>query len=549
MPIRILTYFFILVLSGCGPSSPVKENKPAVVKKLIKSPNEKTGVQLSTIQADLKNNKLNNAIIKLQKLDISQSYGLEIPVELVRIKIDLEKKRVVQALRRLKTINPSALPMPLQIEYYQLHAQALNDKGHRLEAARLWVALNHLETVKMTKIESRFWQELGVDLLMLFPAQSVEKNNQLLWQSLKSVKSLKLRQVKQISKDIFSGWVALALLERTSLQQGINNWRLRFKNHPGEQVITVTPPSLKKIALILPPLSTPFGAAGEAIKNGFSAASQADKNKKRPEIAIHFANVSNISAVYQKAVDEGVDVVVGPLRKETIKALLSVSQLPVPTLALNILKTRVFIGNLYQFGLSPEDEAREIVKRAWADGHRSAGILVPDGLWGKNILDTFKAEWEDFGGNITIKQMYGGDFHSSIPLAFQEIEKTDMVFMVALPQHASTILQFLRPNNKPIYSISRIYAGTPNPQRDAGLEGVIFVDMPWVLDEENKLEKYNRLYALGIDAYNLLPKLQNFRSLQWQGYTGHLSVNQNGVIHRNQLPFARFVDGKPQILK
>jgi outer membrane PBP1 activator LpoA protein len=91
----------------------------------------------------------------------------------------------------------------------------------------------------------------------------------------------------------------------------------------------------------------------------------------------------------------------------------------------------------------------------------------------------------------------------------------------------------------------------------------MFVDMPWVLapdgnaallqaalqkyGQEN-MKKYNRYYALGIDAYYLLSRLQQLSSHQWQGQTGHLSVNKSGIIHRDQLRWARFVEGNPQLI-
>lgn len=71
--------------------------------------------------------------------------------------------------------------------------------------------------------------------------------------------------------------------------------------------------------------------------------------------------------------------------------------------------------------------------------------------------------------------------------------------------------------------ISRIYGGTPNPERDAGLNGVKFVDMPWVLTPDDNaarlqaalqdygkdnLNKYNLLHPFGVDPYYLLPQLQ-----------------------------------------
>jgi len=67
----------------------------------------------------------------------------------------------------------------------------------------------------------------------------------------------------------------------------------------------------------------------------------------------------------------------------------------------------------------------------------------------------------------------------------------------------------------------------------------------WSRDD---ISKFKRLYALGIDAYALLSQLQQLTRSPWQGQTGLLSVDNRGVIHRNKLPWARFVEGKPQLI-
>ncbi len=260
------------------------------------------------------------------------------------------------------------------------------------------------------------------------------------------------------------------------------------------------------------------------------------------------------------------------MQKETIRVLAyNQPQLPVPTLALNHLETPAFTGNLYQFGLSPEDEVKEIATRAWTNGHKSPLILAPDGSWGEGIARAFQNEWEKLGEQLTTPPIiYSGNYQSEVPEELRKVGPTDMAFMVALPQMemAQKIRHFLTlalGNNLPIYSISRVYGGTPNPKRDAGLEGVKFVNMPWVLAPDKKavqlqrtlqqqygqdnMDKYNWLYALGVEAYHLLAKLQGLSSHQWQGQTGHLSINNMGEIHRDQLPWAHFVGGKVRINK
>ena len=165
---------------------------------------------------------------------------------------------------------------------------------------------------------------------------------------------------------------------------------------------------------------------------------------------------------------------------------------------------------------------------------------------------------------------YGNNFEVAVGELRQNLNSGDMLFLVAFPPLARQILPLLNADSAqhlPIYSTSHIYAGTPDPQRDQNLNGVKFVDMPWILVPDSKaqqlhsilqagwpsekIEKLSRLHALGVDAYELLSQLRSFNSptpFQWTGQTGHLSLSQDGKIHRDQLQWAHFVEGVPQLL-
>ena len=575
-----LSYLLILVtllsgLSGCGQSVVKDTEKPEspleIAKRLdrqgdyIQAANQyqklaaqaqppmQQNYQLLAIKAFLKGNKLPEAKTELEKFDISKNHDLDIPFELVQIKIDLAEQRASKAVKRLKGIDPNALSPELQIEYKQLHAHSLLATDQIQEGVGEWVAID---------------SALKNDQTLL------RETHEYFWRSLSAVKVNQLKKLKhkQVPDSTALGWINLALLTKISPQR-INDWKLRFQNHPAQQIVSNLETSLnrktnppKNIVLLLPSNKRQFGSYAKAIKTGFLAAAKAEKDPAK--ITVKSVTERRIVKVYQKAVTQGADFVVGPLLPPTI-SILANSQLllPVPTLALNHLETPVNTGNLYQVALSAKDETIEAAKRGWADGHKSAFVLVPDGDWGESLLKVFKTEWEKQGGQIS-QHIYGKSFKRSIPKALKKLKATDMVFMVALPQHAPKIHKFIVKalgEKLPIYSISRVYGGTLNPKRDTKLNGIMFMDMPWILAPDNKatqlqqtilqqtgkkaMAQFNRLYAFGVEAYYLLAKLQTLDKHQWQGETGHLSINNLGVIHRNQLPWARFVDGKPQVFE
>ena len=63
------------------------------------------------------------------------------------------------------------------------------------------------------------------------------------------------------------------------------------------------------------------------------------------------------------------------------------------------------------------------------------------------------------------------------------------------------------------------------------------------------LSAYKRLYAFGIDAYRLIPRLAELSlqpGQQYEGKTGYIKINEQGRVQR-RLIWAQFVDGKPEL--
>ncbi|MDO6806074.1 penicillin-binding protein activator, partial [Wenyingzhuangia sp. 1_MG-2023] len=89
---------------------------------------------------------------------------------------------------------------------------------------------------------------------------------------------------------------------------------------------------------------------------------------------------------YAEALMSGAQWVVGPVSKQEVVALEQRQDLAIPTLALNYGdpaadNEATTSANLYQFGLAPEDDAIQAANQAWADGHRRALVMIPEGSW------------------------------------------------------------------------------------------------------------------------------------------------------------------------
>ena len=108
-----------------------------------------------------------------------------------------------------------------------------------------------------------------------------------------------------------------------------------------------------------------------------------------PTIRIVDTNGGDIVALYRQAVAEGAKMIVGPLSKEEGMQLLQAGPLTVPTLMLNTLPVTKTADNLYQLGLSPEDEVKQVAAKAWQDGKKKAVIIVPASAWGQRVAQVF----------------------------------------------------------------------------------------------------------------------------------------------------------------
>jgi len=516
--------------------------------------------ELAAVRNYLKARQPNEAKALLAQIQIPAGFNLHNSLELTHIRLAIVENRFEEAALRLDRFDAASLTMPLRIEYHELRLAVLESRGDALGIVK--------ERVQYERL-------LGQN------QQAIKRNHEQIWRTLALPSTHDLRQVPRTIGDTYVGWVVLSLYARTAhpnrLQQALDSWRVRYPGHPATRHIVPTiltstqaiPLDSQRIAVLLP-LSGRFSAQAKAIQDGITAALLSEVGQQ-PQMEVYDVNAQNVAQQYEQAIFEGANYVIGPLEKSTITTLLNArASLPVPTLTLNYVVGNPNKTNLFQFGLSPENEAQQVAKRAWRDGHRVAGVLVPQGSWSDRIIEAFQAEWLTQGGQISSVQTYGKDLATPVRAVLKGAGgRPDMVFMVAYPTQARQLkphFNYHYSETLPIYCTSHVYTGTPLPARDKDLNGIIFGDMPWVLTPDGQatqllatlqqfqgtdVVRFKRLYALGFDAYHTLPRLQQFSMMsyvQWQGQTGVLNLNNQHLVTR-ELSWAQFVNGMPQILE
>ncbi len=515
------------------------------------------------------------ASINTQTLNAEQGNRLN----LILIQIDLSQGETEKAFNRLNITQPYQLSPENQIIFYQSLAFAHSLSGQLLQSADARIKLTPLLQFKEQQYENN---RVILDTLNLIPPQQ-----------------LNLQQTS--ANDTLSGWIVLAkLLKHNNRQQNsmefqvnLSEWQRLYPNHPADvdfidaysKGLTNTFNTPTSLAILLPE-SGRFKKAAEAIKIGIMEAYHQTPMDKQPSIRFYDSSIENIVNLYHLAISEGAQLVIGPLNKDNIQELALSTNLTTPVLALNHV-VNLAKSNLFQFGLSPIDEVKQIVNKAQSDGIEKALILAPETNHGHRMADYLSEYWQQSYNTVLEIQHYNNkanDFSASIKsllnldesqyrhrkiqntlgrnIEFTERRRTDVdaIFLSASAQKARSIypqLQFHRATQVPVYALPQVYSGDTNPSMDIDLNSIAFCDIPWVFSDSYPGElskeslrdswqhlpnKYLRLIALGIDSFQISSKLEQLSTTPFSGATGSLSIDTENRITR-KLVCAKFIKG------
>lgn len=399
--------------------------------------------------------------------------------------------------------------------------------------------------------------------------------------------------------DTWRGWLELALLTRADGTRSaapladLDDWKRRHDGHPAfrwlpaiAEALERLHPDLRKLAALIP-VSGDFAPIGRAIRLGIETGMRR-QGGDAPELRIYDTGdrTRTPTELYQQAVAEGAQRIIGPFDKDTVTRLARTRDLPVGTVSLNYLDPNAKSpDNLYQFGLLPEDEAIQAAERALEEGRRAAVVFAPASAWGQRLDQAFTEHFEAGGGIVRGHGFYfanASDHAAKIKDILklsegehrkQQLEEVlgrevvsrptrrqdiDMVFLASSPRNARLFkpqLDFYYAGDLPLYATSHIYTGIPSPLQDQDLEGTLFCDIPLVLDDRLRdqlgtslhARQLPRFAALGADAYLLamsLDYLENYSDAALDGWTGTLSLREGRRVFRT-LAWARFTDGRP----
>lgn len=272
------------------------------------------------------------------------------------------------------------------------------------------------------------------------------------------------------------------------------------------------------VAVILPLKSDTLGRQADAVRRGVQAAAA---NKEGLPVVVHATadDAKEIQSVYDKAVSEGAQAIIGPLSRSAVTALTRTGKVRVPTLALNAPDGEgIMPRNLFTFGLQVDAEAKQLARMASRKGLKRALIVSVDTAVSSRITQAFKEEWTELGGTITEIYSYSAD-QALLAKLRERIQATQSdAVVLALDSPRARMARPYISGAVSVFATSLAYTSN-DPLENFELDGVVFLDMPWVLLPDHpavitysqvasfaSLES-QRFYALGIDAYRIAMEL------------------------------------------
>jgi len=506
----------------------------------------------------------------------------------------LAKQDLAAAKQQLRNIwTPLNLPENLLVKFYTTRAEVYRRSGNLLDSVQERIYLSkHLKT-----------------------SADQKANNEIIWDTLSQLtpNNLKALQTEK-NRDALQGWLEFTSITKQydaspeQLLRALTVWKGQYPNHAANNLmphqIAASDVAVefnnqklfnkpKKLALMLP-LQGAHGKSAQAIRDGFLAAFYAQReSQSKPTIQVYDTSVaSSLSNIYNQAMNDGADFIVGPLTKEEVDNLSDNIRTSVPVLALNNTTRTGINDNIFQFSLSPEMEAQAVARKAWHDGHRTALIIIPKSAWGQRMKQAFQSTWLALGGKIMgveeiqsqtnltagVKHLLAVDASEERAKQLKQLgikfsfdprrrQDIDMVFIAtnaALARQVKPLLNFYFAADLPAYASSSIFSGKLQPGIDQDLNGIKFCDMPWILDVSissrsnykavselwaQDFEQYARLYAMGLDAYKIavqIDQLTMLPDLGISGMTGMLTLDKQQYIQR-KLTWATFKKGTPYI--
>ena len=356
------------------------------------------------------------------------------------------------------------------------------------------------------------------------------------------------------------------------------------------------------MALLLPLRSETLGAAADALRAGFMAAWERDRDNVTVTVIETTDVPQDILSTYASAAERE-DIIIGPLARSAVAAVAASPLVSKPTIALNYPEGYGSAGaaplppKMLAMGLSIEEEARQAAQWAAAEHPgASALILTTSSAWQRRIAAAFAGQWQRIGQPVRMVELNAPNGYLSDPdlvqlrarlaqdppgLLFSAMgadqtrqlraalsapvttEPTNPIISTADAMPAQTPVPVSGFGALPVYGTSALNPGASMAFAGPELDGVRLLDLPWQVQRDHPAvmvyphpvqtgtADMERLYALGIDAYRVAREISRHPAGRFHvdGVTGRLTIDfgqgaasfervEQPAIYKNGVPQA-----------
>ena len=433
----------------------------------------------------------------------------------------IDRGELTSARDLLEQTNQQKLPQILQLRKQALYAALAIEQNQFDQAEQI---IEQLQAYKskdpvfnnwILLAESKLLQKKG-DFLQLLEVMNLRiaslsetqrlQHLEQIWDLVNKQSLEQLGQYRlQTTRETELGWVELGIIEKKrSLtppaiwQQSLILWQNAYQDHPATEIhgqmnetvmIELDESGLRlanTIALLLP-LSSPYEEIAQTIADGFQAASNAQGQQVR--VYDTGSSLDQVAIKYQQAVDQGAQIIVGPLGKAAAGRVTRETEIIKPTILLgsvDITEDTVMTPETFMFSLDPEYEAEAIANLAYNRGYNRAAVLYPESGRGKRLNTAFVNRWLQLGGNIAASVAYDNELYEAVSPVDRLLSNAspDFIFLASNAQQGRLLSQVIndRQPDTAIFATSSIYSGQSDPTRDFVLDNVVFTDMPWMIN-------------------------------------------------------------------
>jgi ABC-type branched-subunit amino acid transport system substrate-binding protein len=235
-----------------------------------------------------------------------------------------------------------------------------------------------------------------------------------------------------------------------------------------------------KVALILPlTASGNAGAVAQSMRNGAELGMAQFGGDIQVLTRDDAGSATTAQQVAQQAIDEGAEIILGPLFASSVQAVGQVARgRNIPVIAFST-DSSVAGKGVYLLSLLPESDVDRIVDYAISQGKRSFVALIPENAYGSVVEAEFRQIVAEKGGRIVALERYSAARAADVARSVaQAAGSADALFIPGDAESVSAMVQALSQGGVNLQRLQLLGTGLwENPRifADPGLQGAWYV--------------------------------------------------------------------------